>query len=480
MRRGRVLALTLGVAASTGAALGASDAAGALAVHRFHSAPSLQVPNVSFSGMDPDPGAGDVFVDAQNWIQAGPMILSPQGQLIWFDPLPNQGVARNLQVQAYQGQTVLTYWEAHGNVFGVGRDIVLNHSYQPIAVVKAGNGFIAGTHDFQITPQGTALLVAYKNVPADLSAVGGPRQGTLVDAAVQEVNIATGQVLWQWDAHDHVSVSNSYAGKPGRGRYDAYHMNSVQQLPDGNVLISIRNTFAIYEINKRTGQIIWSLGGRHSSFTIGPGANFEWQHDARMLPDGTITVFDDGAALTNHGLFRDERESRALRIRLDFKTHRATLVRAYTANPPLLAESEGSMQVLPDGNVFVGWGSAPYFTELSPAGHQLFSMHFPEPLQSYRAYRFPWSGQPAAPPSISVAATARGTTVYASWNGATDVASWRVLIGPSGTAAFTPIGQFAKSSFETTMPASSLGPYFEVEAISSSGGVLATSVAVPR
>lgn len=469
------LVLTLGAAAVNVASASAQPT-----TVTFHSAPSLRAPVVYVSGKDPDPAAGDIFVDAQNSVQAGPVILSPNGQLIWFDPLPNRGVARNVEVQRYGGQWVITFWQGYGHAFGVGRDVVLNHAYQTIAVVRAGNGFTADTHSFQITPQGTALIAAYAAVPADLSSIGGPRKGTLVDSAVQEIDMATGQVLWQWDAQQHLHLSDSYAGKPDKGAYDAYHLNSVQQLPNGNVLVSIRNTWALYEIDRQTGKIMWTLGGKHSSFRIGRGANFEWQHDGAMLPDGDITLFDDGAALTNHGLIQNEPQSRALRIRLNLSTHSATLVRAYTNRPPLLAQSQGSVQVLADGNTFVGWGSQPYFSEFGRNGSQLFSLRFPLPMQSYRAFRSPWWGQPSTPPSISVSATPRGTRVYASWNGATDVASWRVLAGPSTTAGLAPLGSFTNAHFESTTWVPSMQSYFAVQALDAHGNVLGTSVAVTR
>jgi hypothetical protein len=461
-------------------AINVGSAAAQRLTHTFHSAPSLQPPLVWFSGYDPDPSAGDIFLDAQNSVQAGPMILNPQGQLIWFDPLPNAGVARNVEVQGYQGQTVLTFWQGFGHAFGVGRDVLVDHNYRTIATVQAGNGYTADTHAFQITRQGTALVAAYRAVPADLSSVGGPRHGTLVASAVQEIEIATGQVLWQWDARAHLRLTDGYMGKPGTGPYDAFHLNSVQQLPNGDVLVSVRNMWAVYEVNKSTGRIVWTLGGKHSSFKVGPGANFEWQHDAAMQPDGSITLFDDGAALTPNGLIKNEAQSRALRIRLDLKAQRATLVRAYSNNPPLLSQSQGSVQMLADGNALVGWGSQPYVSEFATNGKQLFSARFPTPLQSYRAYRFPWSGQPLVPPSASATATNQGTRVYASWNGATDVASWRVLAGPSPSGPLTTVGTFAKTFFETAMWVRSLQPYVAVQALGAAGQVRGTSAAVPR
>jgi hypothetical protein len=438
--------------------------------HTFHSENWIHPPIVTMSGRDPDPNAsGDIFVNAANSIQSGPMILDPNGQLIWFDPLPNRGAAFDVQVQSYRGQTVLTYYTSTGT------DVILNHYYQTVATVQAGNGYSLGLHEFQITPQGTALVTVDKHVPWNLSSVGGPRNGQLVDNAIQEIDIGTGQVLWQWDADQHVRVAASYAGKPSaKTAYDYFHINSIQQLPNGNLLISARHTWAIYEIDKQTGRVLWTLGGKHSNFKLGPGASFEWQHDARMQPDGTITLFDDGA-----GLYKSEPQSRAIRLRLNFKKHRATLVRAFTNNPPVLSYSQGNVQVLPDGNTFVDFGSAPVFTEFGRKGRQLFSLRFSGPLQTYRAYRFPWWGQPTTPPSIATATTPRGTRVYASWNGATDVAAWRVLAGPTATQ-LTPAGQFPAVGFETQMWVGTTQPYVAVQALDQHGTVLQTSVPVSR
>jgi hypothetical protein len=435
--------------------------------HSYHSEPSLHPPLIYMSGTDPDASAsGDIFTDAQNSIQAGPMIISPQGQLIWFDPMPNRGFAHDVAVQKYAGQTVLTYWQKNGD-----EDVILNHRYQQVTTVRAGNGYTTGDHEFQITGHGTALITASARKPANLASVGGPRKGTVSDNVIQEVNIATGQVVWQWDADQHLSFSASYEDKPGSGPWDFTHMNSVQQLPDGNLLVSIRNTWGVYEISKRTGKVLWALGGKHSSFKMGPGTKFEWQHDARMQSDGTITLFDDAS----DGVHTNAKQSRALRIRLNYKTHRATLVHAYTNHPSLLSISQGNVQVLPDGNTFVGWGFQPYFTEFSKdGGRQLFSIHFQSPLQSYRAYRFGWWGQPMTPPSIAASPKGSGTTLYASWNGATTVASWRVLAGPSQTA-ISPVEQFPDTGFETTIHVSSVGPYFAVEALNVKGQLLGIS-----
>jgi hypothetical protein len=450
--------------------VGAPAAARPLPLQSFYSAPSLRPPKVFVSGSVPDPQAGDIFADAQNSIQAGPVILDPSGRLLWFDALPNGGFAHDVEVQSYEGQSVLTFWESYGG----GVDVILNHSYQQIATVSAGNGFTTGNHEFEITPQGTALINAYRVIPANLRPVGGPRRGRLIDQAIQEVDIATGQVLWQWNALDHIRLTATYAGRPGSRPYDYLHMNSIQELPDGNLLVSARHTWALYEISKQTGRILWTLGGKHSSFKIAPGARFEWQHDARMQPDGTITLFDNG-----DGPSAAESQSRALRIRLDYKRRRATLVRAYTHRPPLESQSQGAVQLLSDGNTFVGWGAMPYFTEFGRNGKQRFDAHFGPPLQSYRAFRFPWWGQPTTPPAVAAAPTLAGTRVFASWNGATDVASWQVLAGPSA-GALSPVGQFPWSDFETKMWVGSTQPFVAVQALDGAGRVLGSSSVVAR
>jgi Arylsulfotransferase (ASST) len=438
--------------------------------HTFSSENWLHPPIAYFSGRDPDPVAsGDIFVNASHSIQSGPMILNPQGQLLWFDPLPNRGAAYDVNVQSYQGQSVLTF-------YGGGIDMMLGHNYQTVGEVQAGNGYALGIHDFQLTPQGTALITVNKHVPWNLSSVGGSKQGMLVDNAVQEIDVSTGQVLWQWDSDQHVGLGASYARKPGKAPYDYFHLNSVQQLPDGNLLISARNTWAVYEIDKRTGAVLWTLGGKHSSFRMGAGTGFAWQHDARMHNDGSITLFDDGA-----GLYQSEPQSRGLHLRLNYKRHRVTLMHAWKNDPPLLTYSQGNVQLLTDGNTLVDFGSVPYFTEFDSAGKQLFSIHFSRPLQTYRAYRHPWWGEPTTPPAIATATTPHGTLVYASWNGATDVSSWRVLAGTTqDPSAMTPLGQFPKKDFETSISVASKAPYFAVEALNTNGQLRGTSAAAAR
>ncbi len=445
---------------------------------KFHSMVGFHPPIVRVTS-DPDTGSGDIFITprhSQNRrlpFQAGPMILNSRGQLVWF--LPVHFVASDLQVEHYQGRPVLTWWQGLGTgLTGHGKDIIMNSSYQTVATIEAKNGLWADNHEFQITPQGTALLEALDPVKANLSSVGGPASGTVYDYVIQEIDIKTGKLLWQWNALDHIPLSASYA-RPQGSHFDYLHMNSIQQLPGGNLLISARNTWGVYEIDKHTGKIIWTLGGKHSNFSIGSGANFSWQHDAHLVGN-RLTLFDDAS----NGAVQNESESSAKVLRLGFSARTSSLVRRYVHYPPLLAPSQGSAQTLPDGNMFVGWGAQPDFSEYRPDGHQIFTGGFPFlGAQSYRAYRFHWTGRPLTKPAFAAIPQADGTVdVYASWNGATQVDSWEVLGGASPRSLHR-IGGRHVTGFETELKPHSEPAYLQVEALDNHGRVLGSSAVHP-
>jgi hypothetical protein len=249
---------------------------------------------------------------------------------------------------------------------------------------------------------------------------------------------------------------------------DAYHLNSSQQLPDGNLLVSSRNTWSVYKISVKTGKILWTLGGKYGNFKMGRGARFEWQHDARMAGK-TLTVS------TMPTVLRRSRSPRPRVLDVNVSAKTVKLVKRYTHNPPLLAATQGSAQLLPNGNMFVGWGSEPDFSEYSPSGRQIFNGSFALGTTSYRAFRFPWRGHPHTPPAMATSNRARGGEyVWASWNGATNVAAWRVLGGqsPSGLRR---LDNKVDSGFETQIRLDNRPRYVEVQALDRHGRVLGTS-----
>ncbi len=379
---------------------------------------------------DHDPAAGDILTtNGPGPGQYGPLIYAPDGRLLWFDRLSGGDTAEDLNEQSYEGQRVLTWWK--GRVlslgFGVGEDLVMNSHYQTVAKVDAGNGLKADLHDFRLAGDDVAYITAFNPIRCDLTSIGGSRAGTITDTAIQEIDMKSGLVRWEWHSLDHVAAAESEVEAPtGSAPWDYFHLNSIDLQPGGDILISARSTWAGYLLAHGSGKILWRLGGNKSSFKMGPGTKMAWQHDGRMLPDGQLTFFDDGSNPPIH------KQSRAIRIALDQKTHEARLVSSYThPDPPLLSASQGNAQTLPDGDTLVGYGGVPAISEYAKDGSLLLDAHQPLEMSFYRAFRFPWSGQPLTAPSVlaSLNNTAEETIVHASWNGATDVAAWRVLAG---------------------------------------------------
>ncbi len=375
---------------------------------------------------------------------------------------------------------MLTWWK--GRVlslgFGQGEDVVTNSSYQTVARIPGGNGLKADLHDFQIAPHDISYTTAYNPIRCDLRSIKGSSGGVIVDTAIQEIDMRTGLVRWEWHSLDHVGAAESEVEVPTQATpWDYFHLNSIDveggdSNRSGNIFISARSTWAGYQLEGGSGKVLWRLGGNRSSFKMGPGTKTAWQHDGRVLPNGEVTFFDDGSNPPIHS------QSRGVRIALDFKTHEARLVAAYThPNSPLLAPSQGNMQTLADQNALVGYGGVPAISEYAANdGTLLFDAHLPYDMSFYRAYRFPWSGRPLSPPAVLAGLNDTGeeTIVHASWNGATEVASWRVLAGKQA-GSLTARATIPASGFEssTTLPAKYTR--VAVQALDSAGHVLGTS-----
>lgn len=441
----------------------------------FYSQPGMQAPIMAVTTPDRDPAAGDVFTtNGPGPGQYGPLIYAPDGRLIWFGHLTEGRTAEDLNVQEFEGRRDLTMWK--GKVlslgFGQGEDIVMDSGYATVAKVAGGNGLKADLHEFQLAPHGIAYISAYNPIHCDLRGEKGSAQGTIVDTAIQEIDMRTGLVRWEWHSLDHIGAAESEVEVPsGVTPWDYFHLNSIDPESNGNLLISARSTWAAYQLEKGTGRVLWRLGGNRSSFKMGPGTKTAWQHDARLLGNGEVTFFDDGANPPIH------KQSRALRIRIDAHSHRATLVSSLVhRSPPLLAASQGNAQNLPGGNTLVGYGGIPAISDYAEDGSLLFDAHQPFDFTFYRAFRYPWSARPATPPSILASANNTGeeTIVYASWNGATGVASWRVLAGAKPTA-LSPQATIPDSGFESATTLPHKFSYAAVQALDTSGRTIGTS-----
>ncbi len=448
-------------------------------MQHFRSRPELDPPAISVTAHSSGGEAGDIFTAPYNGPgKYGPMIFDGSGNLVWFDPMPAETAATNLQVQQLEGKPVLTWWQGYipPQGFGQGEEVIFNSHYRQVLRVKAGNGYKADLHDFHLMANDTAMLTAFNPIDCDLSSLGGPHGAAVTDTLYQEVDLRTGLVRREWHDVDHVALSASYSSgvtATDEWPFDYFHINSIDQESDGTTLISSRNTWSLYELNTQSGQITSTIGGKNSSVNMTPGTRTAYQHDASVLANGEIVVFDNGAVPAIHP------QSRGLVETINHATNTASQVTEYEHDKPLSAGSQGNVQTLADGNFFLGWGAEPYFTEYSPSGKVLFDARMAGSYQAYRGYRFSWTGEPLGAPALSVASEHGALNVFVSWNGDTRTASWQLLAG-SSAKHLSVVGRSAKTGFETTLRAPSSAAYVEVQALDASGAVLGSSKVTRR
>jgi hypothetical protein len=382
-------------------------------VWAFHSRPELSpaAVEVTTTQAHGDTAPGYIFAALKEGAgEHGPMIIDKQGQLVWYGKYRS---ARDFKMQYYQGKPVLTWWE--GKVVaghGVGEYVIFDRSYREIARIRAGNGYRGDLHEFLITPEETALLVAYAPRRTDLSPIGGSKDGMAWDGIVQEVDIKTGEVLFEWQSLEHVGIEESYVEPPEDPDhlYDYFHINSIDVEPDGNLLLCARNTWTVYKVERNSGEVVWRLGGKKSDFEMGPGTQSAFQHDARHQRDGTITIFDNGA----HPKVHDR--SRGIVVELDEQKMSVKLVREYTSPQKRLSTSQGNMQRLSNSNVLIGWGSG----RSSPSS----------PMRE--SYSSKLASRPMASPTGPIASHGADTPPTSQ--------PWRSRKDPTTSSSSTPVG----------------------------------------
>ena len=347
--------------------------------------------------------------------------------------------------------------------------MILDQAYRVIRRIRTVNGFKPDLHEFEITPEGRAVLISYPIVRQNLRPVKGKRRGLVVDSVIQEVEIATGLVTFEWHSLGNIPLRESFSRPRPGTPFDYAHTNSVNIDTDGDFLMSARNTWAGYKIDRETGRIRWRLGGKRSTFRLPRAAQFAWQHDIDRRADGAITVFDNSA-------FPPVRKfSRALAIRLNQSNRTARLLSATRHPRRLLAATQGNQQSLPNGNFLVGWGSQRQLTEYTPSGTPLYNAALSLGYESYRSYRLPWVGLPRSRPVVAATdEPGAGTDVYMSWNGATEVAAWELFAG-SSASTLQSVGRAPRTGFETRMTTAGVPRFVQVRAFDGSGNALSTS-----
>lgn len=436
---------------------------------RFQSRPDMRPPFVTVVKNTDAAADGLLFLSPNSGAgQRGVMIIDGKGDLVWFKrTFPK--TAMNFRPGIWKGKPVLTWWEGKTTRgLGVGEHVIVDDTYREIARFPAGHGLASDLHELMLTPHGTALITSWETRQRNLSSLGGGRQA-VVGGLIQEIEVPSAKVVWEWRSLDHVDVAES---KQGVGpQFDYFHINSIDVDSAGNWLLSARNTWAIYKISRKTGELQWRLGGKKSDFRMGPGTTFAWQHDARRHGGGdrTISLYDDGAAPPV------EKRSRAMILGVDHANRRVRLLREYHhPSRQILSAAMGNTQLLRNGNVLVGWGTAPYVTEFDHAGRVVWDARLPHGGENYRAFRLPWVGRPKEPPKLVARSTHAGRRLYVSWNGATEVASWRLQTGKKAHA-LRHEATGPKQAFETVLTPSPGARFASVTALDRHGRPLATS-----
>jgi hypothetical protein len=431
------------------------------------SRPDLKLPRIKVARTSEMEAPGEYFLGFRN---SGLTILDNLGRVTWFKPTVFG--FNNFEPQTLNGRPVLTYFRSP-TPNRDGAYVILNRHYRKIAEVTPGNGYKADMHEFHLTGRGTALMLAYRTTRWNLKAVGGPADGPVADCVVQEIDLKTGAVLFEWHALGNIDLRGSRKRRRGPGSWDAFHLNSIE--PDGNsFLVSSRWTSSIYRIGRASGRVKWTLrgdGGR-SDFKVGAPARFTGQHDVRRLPNGEISLFDNAGVPGRHAA-----SVLILKLKGKGRGRRAVRVARYRNPDGEASAATGGAEVLPDGNVLAGWGNTDSLTEFSPQGKVLF--HARQGSSSYRARKAEWDGIPNGRPAIASKRGKNGAvTVYASWNGAGNIARWEVLAGPDADH-LTLAGSADWRNLETAITLPATDGEIQVVAYDASDRELGRSALVP-
>lgn len=358
-----------------------------------------------------------------------------------------------------------------------------------------GKGLKADSHEFRITPEGTALIAIYYKHEADCTELGLGKKCWIQDGLFQEIDIETGDLIFEWRATDHISMKEVFTTpnwKDGHGKnkhdaFDFFHINSIDKMDTGDYLISARYMHAVICVSGKTGEVLWQLGGKNNDFVdLDHALDFAWQHHVTWQGNGTISLFDNHA---NNVFHSPSSHSKGMIIKLDIEKKTATLVGKYVHPDEILNVSQGSVQIVPEsGNVLVGFGNSPAYVEYSPSGEVLCAAHWAPKVtfeiidfgmaKSYRVFKHPWVGKPKTVPDVKV----KNKKLYVSWNGATEVTGWRLETSRKIEAMddqFVTVQELKREGFETSFELGDMASkYVRVVALDKKKRAMAASAVI--
>ena len=332
---------------------------------------------------NPDPG----YIFINNWGGVPYIaILDNAGSPVFYRKMPSN--ARDFKLQA---NGLLSYRLAEPYY----RFYEMDSAYSVTREITAKNGFGTDEHELQILPNGNVLLIALDYKTVDMSALvsGGKTNATIVGNHIQEID-PSGKVVFEWKCWDNLNILDAVHENLTAQTIDYVHMNAITLDRDSNILCSSRHLSEITKINRKTGAVMWRFGGKRNQFTYvnDPLGGPSYQHDIRVMPNGNITLMDNGN-------YHTPSLSRAVEYQLDTVQMKATLVWQYRHSPDRYTWWMGNVQRLPNGNTLINWADAslPKLTEVTAAGTKVMELGFVKSANSYRVFKFPWKGKAAAP-----------------------------------------------------------------------------------
>ncbi|MEO3750364.1 arylsulfotransferase family protein [Streptomyces sp. B6B3] len=409
-------------------------------------------------------------------------IYDQEGELVWWSSPAEERAHFDMEPITWQGEPALMMWDGRfgGPSDNPPRYVILDDSYQEVASFAMTDQYRTDGHDAELSEDGShILLMTYVAVPYDLSEWGGPADARVVDTVVQERDTETGEVTFEWSALDHVPVDETLdpitPEQPPGGVFDLFHFNSLDYDSDGNMLFSARSTSTVYKVDHDNGEILWRLGGENNDFDFADPADMpSAQHDARRLPDGRISVFDNGN-------YREPPFSRASYYELDEENMTGELVEAILPAEQIFAGFAGSVRELGNDRQLVTFGATGTIKEFDD-GEEVFTAELEDRYLTYRAELADWHATPTTEPDVALGVPSEeGTqTMYMSWNGATDVAGWLIEAGPSEDELYT-VGYADRAGFETgaEFTPSSYDKVYQITALGRFGQPLSSTTLTP-
>ena len=430
--------------------------------------------------------------ETDSWV--GPHIYDGNGELVWSgtEMFDNGKDTMSFQIHNVRGEELMTVLD-----WSRGEGVIFDNHYEIVETVDIYADARTNAHEFHFVDNGSKAVVIktkYEVSTQEDAQAAGLNNGKLCHAhwdGIQEFDTSTWETSWEWNSKGHIWLNEStYAETPIEKRcdpshlgWDFIHCNSIDKSAEGDYFLSCRHSNTIYKISHKDGSILWRFGGFMSDFDQGDLV-FGRQHNIRVRGENsthTIISFLDNAkgqdaAPPSHDF------SRGLLIALDEKSMKSTVLKEINHPDLDYSPKRGNYQVLPNDNVFMGWSTKALHSEHTPDGTMVMQARMLAGwLGSYRNYKFSFVGQPLSLPTVHSAAygiegrDAARTVLHVSWNGATEVETWRFYKTIGNGNGKQLLGSKARSGFETMIEVEGYASYVVAEGLGKEGEVLGMS-----